>query len=216
MSITSCEYRKLNVFMNKNSKNSLAPVKFTLLEKIRGWRLGFSLDIDTILKAVICAFLLVFFCLLQTTLFTKFRPFGAVPDLILPLTVAFALSEKERWGAVLGLIGAVVIESLGGSTVTLMPLLYTFTGYICGILAVNYFRDSVATRFLFTVVTSFVKICFTLIVLFATTGDATLPTAIMKCALPELLACVVFAPLPHLTVKLALHHFNKPREARVE
>ncbi|MGN1409202.1 MAG: hypothetical protein ACI4XJ_03405 [Eubacteriales bacterium] len=193
--------------MNNNEKQSLA-------EKLRGWRLDLSIDGEAILKGIVCAALMIFFALLQTTLFTKFRPLGVVPDLILPLTVAVSMTEKEKWGAVFGLVGAFVIESLGGSTFTILPILYMLSGYICGILTVHYFRDSAATRALYTLVTSLLRVFFTLFAIFATTGGVTLITAFTKAAIPEFFACLLFAPLPHIAAKLCLRHFNKTRSER--
>lgn len=207
--------------MNNNERRNIAPTEtadvsnnLTFMERLRGLRLDFSLDGESILKGIVCAVLLIFFCLLQTTLFTKFRPLGAVPDLVLPLVIAISMTEKERWGAIIGLIGAVVIESLGGSTFTILPILYTFAGYLCGILTVHYFRDSVATRALYTLVSTVARVFFTLIALFATTGNVTIIDALTKAALPEFFACIFFAPLPHIAAKLCLHRFNKSREER--
>lgn len=205
---------------NNDRRNNTLPdtkdvsEKLTFMERLRGLRLDFSLDGESIAKGFVCALLLVFFCLLQTTLFTKFRPFSAVPDLVLPLVIAVSMTEKERWGAVFGLIAAVVIESLGGSTFTLLPIPYTFAGYFCGILTVHYFRDSVATRALYTIVTTVLRVFFTLIALFATTGNVTIIDALSKAAVPEFIACVIFAPLPHIAAKLCLHRFNKSRDER--
>ena len=50
-----------------------------------GKRIRMGIDGEKILKAVVAASLLIFFALLQTTIFARFRPFGAVPDLMLPL-----------------------------------------------------------------------------------------------------------------------------------
>lgn len=209
--------------MNNNEKrNNTLPdtkdvsEKLTFMERLRGLRLDFSLDGESILKGIVCALLLVFFCLLQTTLFTKFRPLGAVPDLVLPLVIAISMTEKERWGAIIGLIGAIVIESLGGSTFTILPILYTFAGYLCGILTTHYFRDSAATRVLYTLVSTILRVFFTIIALFATTGNVTLLEALTKAALPEFFACIIFAPLPHIAAKLCLHRFNKSREERTQ
>ena len=106
-----------------NQKPKSPDSRDSLTEKVRGWRLGLSLDGESLAKGGVCALLLIFFALLQTTLFTRFKPFGAVPDLILPLVAAIGMTEKEKWGAVFGVIAAFVIESLGGSTVTLLPIL---------------------------------------------------------------------------------------------
>lgn len=184
----------------------------SLGERLHGWRLGFSVDGESIGKAVVCALLLVFFSLLQTTLFTRFRPFGAVPDLILPLTVAVAMVFHEKWGSVFGLISAFVIESLGGSTFTILPILYMLTGYIVGLLSTYSFRDSLAVRVLYTLVTSPVRMLFTLLSLAATIGDFHLITVTADLLLPELCANVFFAFLPHAAAALLLRPFRHERE----
>ena len=75
------------------------------------------IDTDVLWRVLISAGLLIFFALLQTTIFARFRPFGAVPDLMLPLVIAIGMTEREKWGAVFGVAAAFVIESLGGAPV---------------------------------------------------------------------------------------------------
>lgn len=183
-------------------------------EKLRGWRLGFSLDAESLAKGTVCAVLLVFFSLLQTTLFTRFKPFGAVPDLVLPLVVAVSMTEKEKWGAVFGIIAAFVIESLGGSSVTLLPLPYMLTGYLAGICTTHYFRDAFAVRVMYTFVSAAARAVFTLLALVLTLGDFNLILCLTDIVVPEFLGSVLFAALPHIAAKLALRPFHLTREER--
>ncbi len=188
--------------------------KYSLLERLRGWRLGISIDVETVAKGVVCALLIVFFALLQTTMFTRFRPFGVVPDLMLPLVIAIAMTEHERWGAICGIIAAFVIESLGGESLTLLPLLYMPCGYLCGILTVHYFRDALPVRALYTVVSSVLRGVFTCIIALSTLGGLSIVTLFSKAVIPEFFANVIFAALPHLAAKLCLRPFHKTREER--
>lgn len=216
--------------MNNNTKMPARPPEHTdreappprepgsesLSDKVREWRLALNMDGEAIAKGAVCALLIALFSLIQTTLFTRFRPFGAVPDLILPLVIAIAMTERERWGAVVGLIAAFVIESLGGSSVTLLPLLYMPSGYVCGLLTIYYFRDSAAVRALYTGASSLVRAVFTFITLAVAVPDISLTTAILGVVLPEFAANLLFAALPHAAAYLALRPFNKSRDAKVQ
>lgn len=173
----------------------------SLKETLGGWRLKASIEIEPIIRALVCLVLISFFALLQTTLFARFRPFGAVPDLMLPLVVAIAMIAREKWGAVCGILAAFVIESLGGATVTILALLYMPVGYICGLLTVYYFRDGLAVRALYTVVTALAKALFDLVILATSMPSVSLPGAFRYVLIPEFFATIVFAFLPHLAVK---------------
>ena len=188
----------------------------SIADRFREWRLGLNMDGEQIAKGVVCALLMIFFSLVQTTLFTRFRPFGAVPDLILPLVIAISMTEREKWGAVCGLIGAFVIESLGGSTLTLLPLLYMPAGYVCGLLTIYYFRDSAAVRMLYTGLSSLARAVFTLITVVMTVTDISRIDALTQAVLPELASSLLFAVLPHTLAWLALRPFNKSRDAKVQ
>jgi hypothetical protein len=192
------------------------PGSESLTDRFREWRLALNMDGEAIAKGAVCALLINFFSLVQTTLFTRFRPFGAVPDLILPLIIAISMTEREKWGAVCGLVGAFVIESLGGSPLTLLPLLYMPAGYVCGLLTVHNFRDSAAVRALYTAVSSAGRAVFTLIAVILTVGDLPLTDALTRTVLPEFAANLLFAALPHAAAWLALRPFNKSRDAKVQ
>ena len=174
------------------------------------------IDTDVLLRVLVSAGLLIFFALLQTTIFARFRPFGAVPDLMLPLVIAVGMTEGGRWGAVYGIIAAFVIESLGGAPVSILALLYMPAGYFAGMLTVEIFRDSFAVRALYTAVGCAVHMIFTLVTLVLTVEDFSFWHGLTKAVLPEFLASMVFAFLPHLLAKAALRMFHKPREEKVE
>ncbi len=175
-----------------------------------------GIDLDVTLRVLISALLLVFFALLQTTIFARFRFFGAVPDLMLPLVIAIGITEGANWGSVFGIVAAFVIESLGGAPISLLALLYAPAGGLAGALTVELFRDSVAVRALFTAVGCVAHMLFTLVTLFLTVEGVTFGAAMKESVLPELLSTAVFAALPHLLAKAALRSFHKPREEKVE
>ncbi len=190
--------------------------KYNLIERLRGWRLAISVDAETIMKGIVCTLLIVFFSLLQTTLFTKFRPFGVVPDLMLPLVIAIAMTEHEKWGAICGICAAFVIESLGGESLTLLPLLYMPCGYLCGIFTVHYFRDSIAVRAMYTLGSSIMRGVFTAIIALSTLGGISIVALFSKALIPEFFANILFAALPHFAAKICLRPFNKTREERTK
>ena len=187
-----------------------------LLGKFNSWRLSFSIDGQAIAKGVIIAVFIVFFAITQTTLLSRLRPFGAVPDLLLPLVVAVAMSEKEKWGAVVGIISAFVIDALGGVTVMLLPLLYVPVGIFCGLLTTYRFRDSIPVAALFTLVTSVLRFFVSFLLALFTVHGATPLQALLDFALPGLYANLIFAVFPHLFVRLAMRPFHKTRAERTE
>lgn len=191
------------------------PQNSNIREALKDKFLAISFDGENILKAVVCGVLLVFFSLIQTTLMARVRPFGSIPDLILPLVCAVAITEKEKWGAVFGIIAAFVIESLGGSTVTILPLLYMPVGYLCGILSTYYFRDSITVRLMYIISTSLFRGIFTLIVTMSTIGGINFLDALKLAVLPELLCNILFGLIPHYLTKLCLRPFNKTRAEKV-
>ncbi len=174
----------------------------SLRERIHGFFLGLQIEKEPILRCLLMLTQIVFFALLQTTLFTRFRPFGAVPDLMLPLVIGIGMTVGERYGAVAGLLAAFTIESLGGAPLTILPLLYMPAGYVCGILTDQYFRDSVPVRAMFTAIAAVLRALWTILILFMTAGNVSLPNALTHAALPEIAATLLFAALPHAATYL--------------
>lgn len=169
---------------------------------------------DVIMKSVVCSLMILFFALLQTTVFSRFRPFGAVPDLMLPLVIAIAMTEGEKWGAVCGLTSAFLIESLGSTGATLLPLLYAAVGYFCPIFTTLYFTDSVPVRALYTLAAGVGRGLMTLLYLTLHKADLAFLPTMTTVILPEFFATLCLSVLAHLTVRFCLHPFHRSREER--
>lgn len=171
---------------------------------------------ETLLKGLIVWLLIVFFALLQTTVFARFCPFGAIPDLMLPLIVAIAMTEGEKWGAVCGLVAAFVIESLGTTGITLLPVLYAAVGYFCPLITILHLTDSFPVRALYTAVTGVARAVFTLVYLAVTADTFRFFPLCASVVLPEYAATFCLAVLPHLAVRVCLHSFHKSRAERTQ
>ena len=170
---------------------------------------------ERILKGFLCGVLLIFFLLLQTTFFVRFAPFGAVPDLLLSLTAAIAISEGEKWGAVFGLVAAYLSQALGGAATgpALLPLLYMPAGYFCGICAKYYLSDSIPVRILYILSCGAGRGIVTAIsaaaILNATAGEI-----FLDIVLPEFFSTALLAPLLYVLVHFAFKPFHKSRAQR--
>ena len=192
----------------------ISSVPARLIDRFNSWRLGITVDGETVLKAVIIGVLTVFFTLLQTTFFARFRPFGAIPDLMLPFVIAVGTLEKERWGAVWALIAAFFIDAAGGTQIMLLPLLYVPAAFAVGILTTHRFRDSFTVAAVYTVVTSVLRGVITFIIVTATVSTVTSGEILTDIVLPELASNVVIAAFPQLLTRAVLRPFHKTRAER--
>lgn len=186
----------------------------SFIDRANTWRLAFSMSGEVILKTVVIGLLLTLLVLLQTTMFTRFRPLGAVPDLMLPFTVAVGVSEREKAGAVTGLVSAFVIDAVGGTTVMLLPLLYVPAGYLCGLLTTYRLRNTFPVLLMYTCVTSLLRSVITVAVAMLTVPGITLFYAVTSVALRELPVNIAAALLPHVLVKAVMRPFHKTRAER--
>ena len=185
-----------------------------IVDRFNGWRLGITLDGETILKAVLIGFLIIFFTLLQTTLFARFRPFGAIPDLMLPFVIAVGTLEKEKWGAVVALIAAFFIDAAGGTEIMLLPLIYVPAAFAAGILTTHRFRDCVTVAAAYTAVTSVLRGVITFVIANLTISGITAGAVMTDIVLPELGANLVIAAFPQLLTRAVLRPFHKTRAER--
>lgn len=170
---------------------------------------------ERILCGVVATVLMILMALLQTTLFSTLRIFGAIPDIMLSFVVAISITEGEKWGAVWGIIAAVVIESLGVPDMTLLPLLYMPVGYFCGFLCKNHFTGSAAVRAVFSVAVLPLRGIFTAIYMVVSPLYATAGEIVLHIVLPEMGATLLLAAPVHLILYLCLRPFHKTRAEMV-
>ena len=189
-------------------------VRLELKDRIRSLSLGFSIDLEDLIRGIICGVLIVINALLQTTFFVRFAPFGAVPDVMLLLTAAIAASEGEKYGAVCGLFSAFIIGALGGSPgPNLLPLLYAAAGYFIGLLSKNYFSNTLAVKLIYVLFCCLGRASVSLIVS-AAVLKATFSQIMTDVVIPEFFSTAVISPLLFVTVWLCYRKFHKSREER--
>ena len=79
---------------------------------------------------------------LQTTVFTHLRIFGAVPDLCLVATIAIAYEEGPQTGALFGFLSGLVLDLFLASPAGLSALANVCTGYGVGVFKGGLLRES--------------------------------------------------------------------------
>lgn len=99
-------------------------------------------------KSIVWIIYLFIIAILQTTLAARYRLFDAVPDLVLPAIISVALLDGERTGTISGIAGGIIIDALGGSWLSLSPLVYMLCSVAVAILT-HYFlrRDFISWFF---------------------------------------------------------------------
>lgn len=127
-------------------KSAAASVRSIIAGLARSLGLKIFYSRERILCGGVLAVLMVFFAMAQTTIFSTIRPFGCSPDLMLSFVLALSITERRRWGAVWGLVCAVLMDSLGSYSVSLLPLLYVTVGYFGGVIANHYLTGSAVVR----------------------------------------------------------------------
>ncbi len=95
-----------------------------------------------VIRRVRLALLVITLVVLQTTVFTHLRVFGAIPDLCLVATVAVAFEEGPQTGAIFGFVSGLVLDLFLASPLGLSALANSVTGYSVGIFQSGFVRES--------------------------------------------------------------------------
>lgn len=185
------------------------------VDKIYTVRMSVSIDVADLFRGAVVGLLILLFAMLQTTVFARFKPFGAVPDLMLSFVIAVGVTEGERWGAVVGLICAVLIESIGGSGITLLPLLYVPTGFVTGILGTFYYKDSIPVRTIYSASAGLLRSLVTVICTLLAYEKVSFGLMMTKIVIPEYFSTLLISVIPHVVTFFALKSFHKSRAERV-
>lgn len=200
-----------DLFSRENFKAAWASLTARMRIGISSFLTHVFLSKERILCGTVTAVLLLLLTLLQTTLFSKITPFGAIPDLMLSFVLALSVTEGRRWGAVWGIIAGVVIESLGVPEFYLMPLLYMLTGYFGGVICRHYLSETAAVRAVLAVGVIPLKGLFTAVYTVLSPISITPAEAFLEIILPEAGATLLLAAPVHLLVYLCLRPFHHTR-----
>lgn len=181
--------------------------------------IGHSITINSedIVKGVIIAAFMIFALMMQTTFFSHFPPFGAVPDLMLALIASIAQNEGEKWGGVCGIIGAFALQSLGGIPYAneMLPLLYVPVGFIIGILSGYYLNNSMPVKILYIAGCGILRAAVTTVVAKRVLG-AGIGDILTGIVIPEFFSTALIAPVVYFLVYISLKHFHKTRAQRTD
>lgn len=170
---------------------------------------------ERILCGGVLALLMVFFAMVQTTIFSTIRPFGCSPDLMISFVLALSVTERRRWGAVWGLLCAVLMDSLGSYSVSLLPLLYVIVGYFGGVIANHYLTGSAAVRAILEVGAVILRCIFTAVLAYLSPLYATAGEIFFDIVLPEAAATLLLAAPVQLITYICMRPFHRTRDEKV-
>ena len=138
--------------------------------------------------------------------------FGAKPDFCFALVCAIGFILGERYGAIYGLSGGVLIWALGSGGVSLSPILFALCGYLCGALPRVMLRRNFLSYLVYTVMMGAIHLLFTLIYIVMLSESYDIWGAFAGQIIPEFISCVTFMTVAYGTVKLIYTLFKGKKE----
>jgi len=136
--------------------------------------------------AVSIAVLLLVLSVVQLSFFGRFRILGAIPDLMIAAVLCIGFFTGPYTGAVSGISAGFLIDALGSTGFTVLPLGYLLEGYIGGYLARRIPTRGFLQYLIFLAVTLVYRAAITLLYAWISYESIRLPFW-TKAVLPEML-----------------------------
>jgi rod shape-determining protein MreD len=149
----------------------------------------------TVLDGVKAAALLFLAAIVQVSVFSQLHVFGAVPDVLLVVLVAFALLRGSVAGALGGFFAGLLVDTASLGTLGLTSLVLTLSGYWIGRYGETTGRDRAHAPFLSIAVVTVLYQLGLLVVHFVL-GESAPGGAVVRSLVPAIvLNLVLTAPL---------------------
>ncbi len=128
--------------------------------------------------------------ILQVSLFSRFRLLGAVPDLMIVSVLCIAFFCGRYAGAVTGIAAGFLIDSIGTTGITILPLCYFLCGYLVGHYA-RVTQKGYASYLVYLGCILPIRAAVTVLYACMTYQNVNLPEIFLRSVLPEALVTAV-------------------------
>ena len=119
------------------------------------------------------------------------RIFDRISDFTFALVCAIGFVAKERYGAIFGLIGGVLIMALGGAGISLAPIYFTFCAYLSGALPNIILRRNFFSYLVFCAIMGGIHTLFSLIYYVMLSESSEIWSVIGKMIIPDFITTVI-------------------------
>lgn len=161
-----------------------------------------SRDTALFLRKVFVYFIVVFAAaLLQTSFLAMLRPLGAVPDLVLVLSLGAGYFCGAEKGCIFGTAAGVAAYALGDLGFAFLPLLYALVGLMAGLLVDNFFSGKLAVWCIYVFGAAVIKGGYSLACCLLFSGGLQLWAVLWRTLLPEFIVTLILGAVLYYPVK---------------
>ena len=171
-----------------------------------------SVNVRKIIKYITFAVIACILAVMQTS----FAKIGSFPiGLTLLFVSAIGIFFGERDGAIVGLFGGIIIDSLSGAVIYTSPIVYMIVGYFCGLCIKRFLSKNLPSFIVYTLVVGLFKELVNLFYFVMLSDKLNVIEILINDLIPDYLIYIAFSPIVYLVV-FALHRIiNKETKKKV-
>ena len=173
-----------------------------------------GVTVSEVVKYIVYSVVFIIILLLQVTFFARFTVFGRIPDIMIIAVAVVAMLENEHAGAIFGLCFGYLVEALGSTGTTLLPLIYMLTGYFCGVVATDYYKRSVLLFLIFDIAAAAVRFFTTAVYIMFKWNSSNMAQSLINVAMPEFFATLAVSFVPALLLLPVYKIFRRHEEKK--
>ena len=116
---------------------------------------------------------------------------GRIPDFAFAIVCAIGFVSREKYGAIFGLIGGILISSLGGVGISLAPICFTLCGFMAGLLPDIILRRNFLSYLVYCAMLGGIHTLFSLIYYIMLSESSEIWSVIGKMIIPDFITTVI-------------------------
>lgn len=120
---------------------------------------------NLVIRVLTISLIILINFLLQSTLFQYLELGGIAPNLLIIVTVSFALTKGKIEGAIIGFVSGLFLDIFFGHALGFYALVYMYIGYLNGFVYQSFYRESLLIPTIMVIISDF---CYSIIVYFFT------------------------------------------------
>lgn len=148
---------------------------------------------------------------LQTTVFRHLPLGGVVPNILIMITAASGLMYGRKLGMFSGFVGGLMIDAMFNSVIGLTILIYSFVGYVNGMLNKLYFKERLYIPVITIVLSDLAYGVLYYVCRFMLRGRMDFMFYLMHVMIPEAVYTLIIGVPIYLLMRQIKEHF-KPEE----